>query len=884
MQDSRGLLRGTSMDPLDHGIAAMRRGSCDDATASLHPHLRHLAERRRSAPSLVFEKALGIQWSPIREEVPRCVSVEQSPFVLGLTSENGELLLDECVQVTEGTKTRKRHLFLFSNVIVFTKLKSTTSYRLKHRVNLEDVWLYSFEDELHQEGGTMGDIDLRLTLILAWDVTFCLVCFRWPDVKDRWLDTLQRKIKGAKARAGCASSSPDVLMKVLSGSVATKTLTRGGMEQMIQVPLDGDAKISAVSKHFNNQEDRLTQPTETKWSLVRRLGKGSSFISKTCRTETNTKTQLFGQPLFKICPGDCSLPKPVTDLLMLLRRRGPSTEGVFRKPCSSKHMKDIREQLNSGMEVDLDSQPVVLLVGLLKSFLKELPGSLLVSELYDKWMMALDNEDTQQRALEIINVLDHLPGPNKLLLRYLMCVLHHILENADINKMDAYNLAVCIGPTLLQLDDTRLDEQKEKMKKATELTQYLIENCEILGGNIPSLLDTDEDSLSSQHHDSAYDSTDPDGDGEAGEKIRSTLEEHGSSSSSFSFSPSTATSSWPSEAIFNTKPEFNRRCSEPIILLSADRQSLCSHARSHDDCSVERKNFDEQPLKKQISDDSFLLRGRGGAKSVLSFPRMSSSSNMDPLPYMGKNCSSSSLESAASNQSEGSVFTSSPLESPRCHRRANATNQISVAAKAQQDIARPISDERKRSQSMRVAPKVLMRTRSLGAFSRSSQKKNSQKENSFPCATLQEDSRIEEDASADLLHRSRPLSAIEVFKQMDSRLPCRPPSYEQAVQNVGDLPQYQSMTVQDALNLERRSRPSSVNYDFPSTFPVSQYMHNEDCFAQSVQDKADVVKQRQPFRQRAMSECVSAGHHEVMSRRCSQPVFEEFNYAKESYV
>ncbi|XP_008277725.1 T cell activation RhoGTPase activating protein b [Stegastes partitus] len=668
-------------------------------------------------------------------------------------------------------------------------------------------------------------------------------------------------------------------MKVLSGSIATKTLTGGGMEQLIEFPFDGDAKISALSKQCNNQEDRLTQPIETKWSLVRRLRKGSSFRIKPCRTEADTKTQLFGQPLFKICPDDCSLPKPITDLLVLLRRRGPSTEGVFRKPCNSKHMKDIREQLNSGVEVDLEGQPVVLLVGLLKSFLKELPGSLLVSELYDKWMMALDNEDTQQRAVEIKNVLDDLPGPNKLLLRHLICVLHHILENADINKMDAYNLAVCIGPTLLQLDDTRLDEQKEKMKKVTELTQFLIENCEILGGNIPSLLDTDEDSLSSQHHDSAYDSTDPDGDGEAGENMRPTHEKYGSSSSSSSLSPNTATSSWPSDAVFNTKPEFNRRCSEPIILLSADLQSLFSHARSHDDCSMERKNFDEQPLKKQISDDSFLLRDRGGAKSVLSFPRISSSSNMDPLPYMGKNCSSSSLDSAASNQSEGSVFTSSPLGSPRCHRRANAINQIPVATKAQQDIARPISDERKRSQSVRVAPKVLMRTRSLGAFSRSSLKKNSQKENAFPCETLQEDLQIEADPPANLLHRSQRLSAIEVFKQMDSQLPCRPPSYEQAVQNVSFPPQYQSMTVQDAVNLERRSRPSSVNYDFPPAF-----MRNEDCFAQAAQDKANVVERRQPFRQRAMSESVPAGHHEVMSRRCSQPVFEEFNYAKESYV
>lgn len=59
----------------------------------------------------------------LREEAPGRVSVEQSPFVLGLTSENGELLLDECVQVTEGTKTRERHMFLFSDAIVFAKLK-----------------------------------------------------------------------------------------------------------------------------------------------------------------------------------------------------------------------------------------------------------------------------------------------------------------------------------------------------------------------------------------------------------------------------------------------------------------------------------------------------------------------------------------------------------------------------------------------------------------------------------------------------------------------------------------------------------------------------------------------------------------------------------------
>uniref|UniRef100_A0A3B5KZ31 T cell activation RhoGTPase activating protein b n=1 Tax=Xiphophorus couchianus TaxID=32473 RepID=A0A3B5KZ31_9TELE len=637
--------------------------------------------------------------------------------------------------------------------------------------------------------------------------------------------SLQCHVKLEKIQACCYTIT---LLLTSVFWLQTKTLTGGGMEQIIVLTPE-----IMLTVHLSS--------SETKWNLVRNRMKLRRTSSKACHANKGTKNQLFGQPLSNICPDDYSLPKPITDLLLLLKKRGPSAEGVFRKPCNTRLMKDLREQLDNGTDVDLEGQQVHLLVGLLKCFLKELPHSLLRSDLYNRWTAALDHEDTEQRTLEIRKVLDDLPGPNKLLLQYLVCLFHCILESSDINKMDASNLAVCIGPTLLQLDGTPLDGQREKMQKATELTQFLIENCMILGENIPCLLDTDEDSLSSVHHDSAYDSTDPDGDGEVGEKRSSIDGGRGSSSSYSSLSPSITTSSWQSDAAFDNKAPFNRRCSEPILLLPENLENLCSHARSHDDCYMQRDDFDGQPLKKQISDDSFLLKSRGGASSVLSFPKLSCSSNMDLT---------------ASNQSESSVFTSSPTGSPRCSKKDNSQPLVTT------------NEEKRRSQSMRVASKVLMRTRSLGAFSRNSLKKDAQKENSFP-ETLQEDSQSEADPSADVL------SAIEVFKQVDSRLPSRPPSYEQAVQNIAPPPHYGSMTVQDAIT---RSRPSSMNYDLP----VREYLYNQDCFSQMAQDT--VVEQRQPFRQRAMSESVSKGQHEMVSRRCVQPVFEEFSYAKESYV
>uniref|UniRef100_A0A8C6TV22 Si:ch211-122h15.4 n=1 Tax=Neogobius melanostomus TaxID=47308 RepID=A0A8C6TV22_9GOBI len=630
-------------------------------------------------------------------------------------------------------------------------------------------------------------------------------------------------------------------MKVLTGSVAVKTLSGGGMEHLIEPPINGITQQQDLSTA--TAEDNTS--SEKRWKgVVRRLRSGSSFVNRTSRSDT--KKRLFGKPLSKVCSEEGSPPKAILEMLMLLRKHGPSTEGVFRKSCNNKKMLEVREQLDSGAEVQLEEQPVVLLVGLLKSFLKELPGSLLDMRLYDKWMSTLEQEDLQPRAEALQRVLDEMPRPNVYLLQHLLCVLHHIQEKSHTNMMDAHNLAVCIGPTLLCLEDTPLSEQPDRMKRVADLTEFLIEHWEILGDNIPNLLDTDDDSVSTQHHDSAYDSTDPDGDAEQAEssigdtKHMYLLQE-----------PSPPPSS---------KATFARRCSEPIIHLSADSHGLRGHARSHDDCS---RVLTEQPLKKQTSDDAILNR-----RSAPSFLQ----SNMRCKPAnQARDCSCSSIDSATSNQSEGSVFTNSPVASPTCPRRATSTPS---------NYEKP--EDRKRSQSMKVLPRAR-------SFNRISLKRaDPQSESTFPCETLQEDLQSE-----DMLPKPRrPLSAIDVFKYIDSRLPCEPPTYEQAVQSTRPLPKHSAMTVQDAIRLDRRSRPSSVNYDWPTRaqFPARGGV---DRCAEDLGSERVVVSMRGPerraFRPRAMSECarapcVPAGPSDDMLRRCSQPMFEEFSYAKESYV
>ncbi|XP_051952569.1 rho GTPase-activating protein 20-like [Xyrauchen texanus] len=875
----------------------MRRGSYDGTTASIQPHLRSLAQRRQSAPNLVLGKALGITWNPIREEAQCLVAVDQCPFVLGLTNENSELILDECAQLTEGPKARERHFFLLSDFLVIAKLKSNASYRLKHKIDLKDLWVSSFENNVEVAEDENTGVDLRTSIVLAWSVSLFLVSFRLPEMRDRWLDTLHRKTAEARSRAGSTSPPPSVLMKVLSGNTTNKTLSGIGMDTVVELPLDG--KISTP-----NQEAHAQQPigeNGSKRSLFSfKLKRNSTNPSVPTNLESNAKNLLFGRHL----QDDTTLPKPITEIFLLLFRKGPLTEGVFRVPCNSRNLSALRDQLNSGAEVDMEALPVTLLVGLLKIFLRDLPGGLLVFEHYESWISALEKERTQDIQSELWRMAEKLPKANRLLLQQLLCLFHHISQHSETNKMDAKNLAVCIAPTLLHRESQPLDV--DDVDKVTRLIQFLIENCcEVFGHAILTLLgDFEEqesiDTLDSaslmppninfnvQRHDSAYDSTDPDVDGDFVEAERHTQDDNIMPHGSLALRKlgRSDIQSCSSDIIFDafTKP-LNRRCSEPSIFPSETMTGLRGLARSHDDFSTEKEDFEDQLLKKQNSDDSFLhLHWRENRSSTPSLKKLVGSMNMNmdlpisvssPASMAGSCPSFCSSDSTSSNVSEKSI-SMSPMPSPASPCKSQSTRHSSFIIKPRANPAKGDLEVNRRSLSMR--------TKSLGnfAFNRGSLKKgDSQKEVFLPCETLQEDSQNEAEHSIELVRRRRPLSAIEVFQQVDSRMPCSPPSYEQALQSGAQPapPQYGAMTVQHARELGRKSRPISMNDYLLDINIVNE--PTENTFTESVQlDESQLVS----FRQRAMSESVSQSRHERVSRRCSQHVSVEFSYAKESYV
>ncbi|XP_077947020.1 rho GTPase-activating protein 20 isoform X2 [Gasterosteus aculeatus] len=230
-----------------------------------------------------------------------------------------------------------------------------------------------------------------------------------------------------------------------------------------------------------------------------------------------TQGRLFGRPLSSLCSPD--LPKPVMDMLVFLYLEGPYTRGVFRRSAGAKACRELRDRLDHRDEdPEIAHQSVFVIAAVLKDFLRNIPGGLLSADLYEQWMEAMGGGEEDERTQAVQRLLRLLPPDNLLLLRHVIAVLHRIQGNAQDNQMNAFNLSVCIAPSMLWAPAPGTPEMEgEDTKKVCELVRLLIENCGgVLGEDVALLLrssnqksggsDHGSDVSSFQMNDSSYDS------------------------------------------------------------------------------------------------------------------------------------------------------------------------------------------------------------------------------------------------------------------------------------------------------------------------------------------------------------------------------------------
>ncbi|XP_068864646.1 T-cell activation Rho GTPase-activating protein [Aphelocoma coerulescens] len=693
-------------------------------------------------------------------------------------------------------------------------------------------------------------------------------------------------------------------MKVLSSCNTSKTLNAGNMESLIECQTEDATKKCPLSGPADTEDGLcLSNADGTK---KRKKVISQSFTLRRSLTKRNSSGQLdlgakitlFGQPLALICGEDDTLPQPVQDLLAILYMKGPSTEGIFRKAANEKARKELKEDLNKGGNVDLKSKSVHLLAVVLKDFLRNIPSKLLSADLYEKWMQALEKPNKQEKIEELKEVADKLPRPNLVLLKHLLSLLHHISQNAETNRMDPSNLAICIGPNMLSPGTDNalpLEVQKEMNDKVTVLVEFLINNCSeifeediafpacALAEDSPEHTDSSTEQLCAAHqNDSAYDSPDPEVEG----------------------CPCTSEMEQAKGRNATVSRKYATHISAPS--LTNFRNDISTMDRRYSESDLSFQNCLDDTIRKQKlnkSEDNFPVQQKqlwseGLEKRLASLPSQLST---DSLPKTSSSCS---LES-----SDGSVFTSSPVVSPSSPKKTFLNRPQSFSTKTTEDCSTPSREIKKHSMSFSFANhrKTLIKTQSWGPgknmfFQRDSFTKKDQ----FSCRIVQEDSH-NDDKPLHMEYQQRPRfrSVDEVFRDVDQKNPGRPPSYEEAVKNclATKVPSH-NLTVQ-TLRLAVSNQDALLPHPCSHSAQDTAYTDLRDLCSARVSATKDSDMETETFsitvgvnsrvslpvtpgvyRMRAMSESCQKNKLEYGAQRCSQPVFEveQIQFAKESYV
>ncbi|XP_029386488.1 rho GTPase-activating protein 20 isoform X2 [Echeneis naucrates] len=528
-----------TMSPQQGTMGQNRSDSLTGETKALTDNkkkMKTLAQRRQSAPSLVISKALTRSRSTSRETCLTPVSPESCSLVQAFLAEcPGRLFLGHAqTQLKTGLQTQERHLFLFTDTLLVAKAKSPTHFKVKARVRVCEMWTAHCMEEVCE-----GSTNPERSFVMGWPTCNCVATFSSEEHKDKWLVLIKSRIIEGKEKDDPKTIPLKIFAKDIGNCAYAKTLAVSNTDSttdvirmaLLQFGISGCVKDHRlwVSSSKDDPPYPLIEPGQLKsfkrkrslinWPFWRGSNTQLDGLPLSPTSLSPTQGRLFGRPLGSICSADQGLPKPVMDMLVFLYLEGPYTRGVFRRSAGAKACRELRDRLDSGTEdPDISHQSVFIIAAVLKDFLRNIPGSLLCADLYDQWMDLMEGEGGEERTQAVQRLLHLLPSENLLLLRHVIAILHCIQGNAHDNQMNAFNLSVCIAPSMLWPPASSTPEMEgEGTKKVCELVRFLIENCSsVLGEDVTTLFrsfsqkssssDHGSDVSSFQMNDSSYDS------------------------------------------------------------------------------------------------------------------------------------------------------------------------------------------------------------------------------------------------------------------------------------------------------------------------------------------------------------------------------------------
>uniref|UniRef100_A0A034W6C0 SLIT-ROBO Rho GTPase-activating protein 1 n=2 Tax=Bactrocera dorsalis TaxID=27457 RepID=A0A034W6C0_BACDO len=231
------------------------------------------------------------------------------------------------------------------------------------------------------------------------------------------------------------------------------------------------ARLSAKAEFIRNvlvKNNSCCIPSQTKviTSTRKRIG----------RVNITGQPKLFGGSLEEYLEfTNEEVPLVMRSCIRVINLYGLHHQGIFRVSGSQVEISNFREAFERGEDplADTnDASDINSVAGLLKLYLRELREPLFPIVYFEHFVSIAEIRSKEDIITAIRNFLSNLSPTVLIVIRYLFAFLNHLSEYADENMMDAFNLAICFGPTLMPAPEDK--DQVQYQNQINELIKCMI--------------------------------------------------------------------------------------------------------------------------------------------------------------------------------------------------------------------------------------------------------------------------------------------------------------------------------------------------------------------------------------------------------------------------
>ncbi|PNF34874.1 hypothetical protein B7P43_G03117, partial [Cryptotermes secundus] len=311
----------------------------------------------------------------------------------------------------------------------------------------------------------------------------------------QWIHALQAQ---ANEKENCSSGGSSRQQQ--KSSQSTGAVSGGGNSRLSPLPTHkgirkltsfhnrsptGQSPVNKTRKP--SQTDQIPSPKTKTWrgrvaKQLRRIQQGSG--SPNSPTAPHPEGVTIGIPL-EDCPQSSFsefVPLLVELCTHIVEMRGLDIIGIYRVPGNTAAVTSLSEGLRKGFDNISLQDPrwndVNVISSLLKLFFRKLPDALLTSELYPLFIEADKIEDPGKRVITIKKLLHDLPDHHFETLKFLLLHLKKVVEHSTTNKMEARNLAIVFGPTLVRTADNNMVTLVTDMSHQCRIVESLISHVD----------------------------------------------------------------------------------------------------------------------------------------------------------------------------------------------------------------------------------------------------------------------------------------------------------------------------------------------------------------------------------------------------------------------